>query len=110
MVLGGLENRRFKALFLVTYTFALVIYKTPLLGRFDAFWRHCGGGGLGGLASRENLLDGGAPGCAMRECAWVRVCMCACVRVCVCARIRNPPFIFLTPPYFLEVLFAFAQG
>ena len=37
VILGGLENQRFKALLWVTYTLALVIYKTQLLGRFGAF-------------------------------------------------------------------------
>ena len=37
VVLGGLQNRRFKGLLWVAYILALVIYKTPLLGRFGAF-------------------------------------------------------------------------
>jgi len=91
VVLGGLENRRFKALLWVGYTLALVAYITHLLARFDAFWRHCGGGGLVALASRENLLDGGAGGCAMRGCAGGRgrARAGACVRVRV--RVRKPP-------------------
>jgi hypothetical protein len=37
VVLGGLQNRRFKAFLVVAYTLALVVYKTQLLGRFGAF-------------------------------------------------------------------------
>lgn len=96
VVLGGLENRRFKGLLLVTYILALVIYITPLLGRFGAFWRHCGGCGLGGLASRENLTiktrDAGAHD--VRGCAGA----CMCVRAHVCARVHEPPPQKKDPP------------
>ena len=91
VVLGGLENRAFKALLWSTYTLALVIYKTQLLARFGAFWRHCGAGGLGGLASRGNFdYKNARCGCAhdVRGGACVRVRV--RVRVCayVCARVH----------------------
>jgi hypothetical protein len=96
VILGGLENQRFKGLLWVAYTLALVAYITWLLARFDAFWRHCGGGGLGGLASRENLTI------KMRD-AHVRVRGRVRVRVrmmCAgaCVRIHDPPPSKKRPP------------
>lgn len=99
-VLGGLENRAFKALLWSTYALALVIYKTQLLGRFGAFWRHCGAGGLGGLASRENFdYKNARCGCAhdVRGGAGACACMCAGARACVCAYTYDPPLKKMTP-------------
>lgn len=81
VVLGGLENRRFEALLWVVYTLALVIYITCLGGRFGAFWRHCGGGGLVALASRgfftnitrARMMCGRGRACAHDVRACVRV-------------------------------------
>ena len=109
LVLGGLENQRFKGLLWVAYTLALVTYITWLLARFDAFWRHCGGGVLGGLASRENLTiktrDAGA------QCAGARAGACVhdvrgCAGACVCVYV-TPPFIFLTSLFLEAIIFIF---
>ena len=101
VVLGSLENRAFKGLLWVAYALVLVAYITCLLGRFGAFWRHCGGGGLGGSVSREFFTVWRRA--RMRD-ARVRVRVCAHVRVCarmhVCACTYNPPPRKMRPPYF----------